>query len=89
MYLNSRYVNGPVYASSLNDEVVYTVQREFPQPVDYILYKWRPGDRIDWVASSLGIPRLQWWKVMDANPDLRSPTMIQPGQVIRIPRVQL
>lgn len=89
MYLNSRYVNGRVQPAPLDDEVVYVVQREFPLGGDFLMYKWRAGDRIDWVASALGIPRLKWWMIMDANPTLRSPSMIKPGDVIKIPRIQL
>jgi hypothetical protein len=87
MYLNSRYVTGAVRSADLNGEVVYTVDREFPIQGDFLLYRWKAGDRIDWISQALGIPRLKWWMVLDANPTLRCPTMIRPGDVIKIPRI--
>lgn len=90
MYLNSRYVTGTIESGrDHSNDVVYTVTRAFPPETDYLLYTWKAGDRIDWIAEALGIPRLKWWMIMDANPLLRSPTMIQPGTTIKIPRVVL
>jgi hypothetical protein len=87
MYLNSRYANGQVLVGKHGSSVVQTVSRTFPDiRDDYLVYRWKAGDRIDIVASGLGLPRLSWYKIMDANPEIPCPTMIQPGSVIRIPR---
>lgn len=86
MFLNSRYANGEVLMGEHHDKVVYLATRRFPGVSDYLLYRWKAGDRIDIVASGLGLPRLEWYQIMDANPDIPSPTMIKPGSVIRIPR---
>ena len=86
MYLNSRYVDGSIYVGHHRTDVVYTVSREFPPAQEYVVYRWKAGDRIDILAGALGIPRLKWWQILDANPEIRSPTLIRPGDVIKVPR---
>lgn len=87
MYLNSRYANGAVAMGKHGSSIVQVVSRTFPDiRDDYLVYRWKAGDRIDMVASGLGLPRLNWFKIMDANPEIPSPSMLQPGAVIRIPR---
>lgn len=87
MYLNSRYANGQIINGAHKDIVVQVVTRTFPAfREDYNVYRWKAGDRIDIVASNLGLPRLSWYQILDINPELTSPTMIQPGMIIRVPR---
>jgi hypothetical protein len=85
MYLSSRYKDGDVRTDQKDDGgIVYSVARNFPAPSDFVLYQWESGDRIDILAEEMGIPRSRWWEIMDDNPILRCPTMIQPGASIRI-----
>jgi hypothetical protein len=84
MYLSSRYKDGDVRTEQVAGGIVYSVARNFPASSDYVLYQWETGDRIDILAEEMGIPRSRWWEIMDDNPVLRCPTMIQPGSSIRI-----
>jgi hypothetical protein len=85
MYLSSRYKDGDIRAEQVpGGAVSYSVSRNFPPPSNYMLYQWESGDRIDILAEEMGIPRSRWWEIMDDNPILRCPTMIQPGSSIRI-----
>lgn len=86
MYLNSRYSDGEVLPARKELDIVYVVRREFPPAQEFVLYRWKMGDRIDMVAAAVGIPRLRWWEIMDANPEIPSPTMIPYGSLIRIPK---
>lgn len=88
MYINSRYADGHVYKAVTKDSnQVFVVSRTWPAPIaDYLVYRWKSGDRIDRVASALNIPRTKWSVIMDANPTIGIPTVITPGTVIRIPR---
>ena len=50
-------------------------------------YVWVQGDRWDLVAERLGIPKNDWWILLDANPGIEFPLAMQPGDVINIPDV--
>jgi hypothetical protein len=86
MYLSSRYRDGLVQPAEHDGKVVTAVVRRFPPKTEYVVYRWKDGDRIDMLAGSLGFMRLHWWEILDANPEYPSPTMIPPGAIIRIPR---
>lgn len=79
----SRYVDGDIIP--LPDETV-AAHRNFPEvPLQTNLYTWGEYDRLDRLAARfLGSPLL-WWKILDANPMIQSPTDIRPGTQIRIP----
>lgn len=48
-------------------------------------YIWTVGDRWDNIADMFGIPKTDWWMLMDANPQIEFPFAMQPGMVINIP----
>jgi nucleoid-associated protein YgaU len=55
--------------------------------VSYTEYTWTVGDNLDYLAAVfLGNPKL-WWQIMDINPTISNPLEIEPGTVIRIPRI--
>lgn len=49
------------------------------------VYVWRRGDRWDTVADKFGIPRTDWWVILDANPQIEFPLSVRPGEYINIP----
>ena len=70
-------------------DYVTAIYRTFPGSVTirYIDYTWVDGDAIDFLAAAfLGSSKL-WWKIMDINPDIPNPFEIEPGTIIRIPKV--
>lgn len=90
IYLDSRYVDGTVFKAydSRNNSYQLTVFRNFPiYTVGYFMYEWVETDRIDDIALQfLGKPEF-WWQIMDINPEVLDPFNIEPGTLIRIPRV--
>lgn len=89
MYINSRYADGHIEPDTTPaGDAVLVVDRAWPRYApDHYTYRWKAGDRIDRVSSGLGMPRLRWTQIMDINPQLVIPTAIQPGTIIRIPRM--
>lgn len=79
----SRYVDGRIVPQNDGEVAAY---RRFPEVASNpVLYTWLQSDRLDRIAARyLGSPLL-WWKIMDANPIIQSPTDIRPGMQIRIP----
>lgn len=49
------------------------------------VYYWRDGDRLDYLAYQFFDNSLEWWRILDANPEVLNPSQIQPGTAIRIP----
>lgn len=47
--------------------------------------RWDYGARIDIYGSALFNDPEQWWRVMDANPEILDPASMQPGTPLRIP----
>jgi hypothetical protein len=65
------------------------VMRSFPintRKEAYTVYTWVEGDRLDIVGSKYFADPTQYWRILDANPDILDPMGISPGQQIRIPR---
>lgn len=72
-----------------NDSYTTAIYRVFPGTVkiSYIDYTWVDGDTLDYLAAAfLGSPKL-WWQIMDINPAITDPMDIEPGTIIRIPKV--
>jgi hypothetical protein len=88
IYLDSRYVDGPLFKAydSRTNTYELTVLRVFPSyNVEYFSYTWVETDRLDRIALRfLGASTL-WWQIMDINPEILDPSTIAPGTVLRIP----
>jgi len=88
IYLDSRYVDGPIFYAwdSRNRQFQVTVSRQWPRRLSkFFFYEWTAADRVDTVAMKfLGSPG-SWWKIMDMNPEIGNPMAIEPGTKIRIP----
>ncbi len=72
-----------------NMRFVVTPQPEpepVPQPVDWPTYKVQPGDTLSRIALQFyGVAAL-WRIIYEANPDvLTSPSLLRPGQMLKIP----
>lgn len=88
--LGSRYADGH-YTESVpsprgdgtSPPIILRTSRHY-SPVSTI-YTWTVGDRWDTVASRFGIPRGDWWMVLDANPQIDFPHTLRPGDTINIP----
>lgn len=63
------------------------IKRNFERPRTDSVYYWVEGDRWDMVAARAGIPKADWWKILDANPEIEFPLSMQPGDPVRLPVV--
>ena len=88
IYLDSRYVDGPLFKAqdSRTGKYELTVFRAFPSyKVNFFHYTWVETDRLDRIALKfLGSSSL-WWQIMDINPGIIDPLNIIPGTVLKIP----
>lgn len=91
IYLRSRYAESEVeyILDSRTGISQATVLRE---PLDQELaeqygrvYYWREGDRLDYLAYQFFDNSLEWWRILDANPEILNPSQIKSGTAIRIP----
>ena len=81
---DSRYVTGRLRVNG--DDVL--VQRRFPTPAARFRYIiWAQGMRLDLLSARLfGDPK-QWWRILDMNPLVQSPTDLRPGMHVKVPDV--
>lgn len=85
----SRYLRVPSYETTDADGVGRTLKRaREPAPVEPAqVYQVREGDRLDLLAHKFYRDSRKWWLIADANPQcLTIEELLQPGQVITIPR---
>lgn len=91
IYLGSRYAESEVtyVLNSRTNVPVATVLRQIEFPEEDLqygrVYKWRDGDRLDDVAQRLLGDSSEWWRILDANPDVTNPLGIKPGTSLRVP----
>lgn len=88
IYLDSRYVDGPLVRAqdARNQKYTVAVFREWPSyATRFSIYEWVETDRLDIVSWKIyGSPSL-WWRILDANPEILDATSITPGTQLRIP----
>jgi nucleoid-associated protein YgaU len=88
--VNSRYEDGEVeyVLNPRTNETVATVFRAALEdeevPRDRLWY-WRDGDRLDALSEQFYGDSAQWYRILDANPDIINPLSITPGTALRIP----
>lgn len=88
IYLDSRYVDGPLFKAqdSRTGEYELTVFRSFPSyKIKFFYYTWVETDRLDRVALRFLGASSTWWQIMDINPEIIDPLNIVPGTVLKIP----
>jgi len=92
IYLSSRYADSDVTyildsRTGISQATVIRGAPELDLATQYgRVYYWRDGDRLEWVAYKFYGNSLEWWRIMDANPEILNPTQIKPGTSLRIPR---
>ena len=92
IYLSSRYADSDVtfILDSRTGIAQATVIRDTPeQDLDEQYgrsYYWRDGDRLDRLAYRFYGSSLEWWRILDANPEVLNPSQIAPGTALRIPQ---
>lgn len=91
IYIGSRYENSIVdFVSIDNTESAAPVVRYSFAPlgrVTYASYKWREGDRLDYVAWKFYGHSGLWWMIPYYNPEIKDFQNIATGTVIRIANV--
>lgn len=90
IFLDSRYSNGRIFKAENpnNQQLTVTVFRTWPvQTSRFFMYEWVETDRLDILAWKFYGSANQWWKILDANPEIHDCTSIKPGTQLRIPNV--
>jgi nucleoid-associated protein YgaU len=92
IYLDSRYADSDVSyildaRSGIAQATVLRQNPEVDEPAQYgRVYFWKEGDRLDRVSYSFYGSALEWWRIIDANPEILNPSRIAPGTSVRIPQ---
>ena len=77
-------------ATSQPDAPAPVVFYDFPDIgyIEYMVYTWNQGDRLDNLAMKYyGHPE-RWWIILSHNPEIIDINNIAPGTKLRLPRVQ-
>lgn len=79
----SRYASGRL----VREGSTIAVQRVFrtPAPARFKVHHWSQADRLDILAARMFGDPTAWWRILDLNPLVQSPSDLRPGMVIRIP----
>lgn len=88
IYLDSRYIDGPVFKAwdARKNSYQITVFRAWPSYTSpFFMYEWVDGDRLDNVSNRFLGSSEYWWRILDVNPEINNPLVIKPGTSIRIP----
>lgn len=88
IFLDSRYADGRIFKAKnpQTDQLTVTVYRNWPTKlVNYFIYEWVETDRLDILSWRFFGSPAYWWKLLDANPELKDCTSILPGTQLRIP----
>lgn len=51
----------------------------------YRVHRWADGDRWDFLAQEYLDSSTEWWRILDANPQIIDPTSMVPGMTVYIP----
>jgi nucleoid-associated protein YgaU len=91
IFLNSRYADSALLGAAdsrkgTKDVAVYRRFPSFGSRQAYTTYTWVEGDRIDIVAARFFADPTQYWRILDANPQVLDPSTLVPGESIRVPR---
>jgi hypothetical protein len=88
IYLGSRYENAEVtyVLDARLGSTRATVFRDLPEDLAASKYwYWREEDRLDSVSKRFYDSPNEWWRILDANPELDNPHNIPPGTKVWIP----
>jgi len=91
IYQGSRYEYSTVDFFSVteggNENPVVFYEFQPIGKISYREYTWVFGDRIDLVSHQFYHRPDLWWYIMEANPEVKDPSNIPAGTVLRIPSV--
>lgn len=88
--LGSRYQRAPVdYV--IDGRTGVTHATVFPPALSqagagFDVWYWRSGDRLDLLSNQVYRRPDQWWRILDANPEIVDPNAIRVGSMVRVPR---
>lgn len=86
----SRYQNARRFEGEVDFQGVRA--RDIGDATGVLEYTVKSGDRLDLLAQSYFNDARQWWRILDANPDLLRASMFNlgdlEGEIILIPRLK-
>lgn len=81
----SRYEDAHLRVVPTSPETVM-VKRRFPVSrarESHVV--WKQGMRLDLLAARLFGNPDEWWRILDLNPHILSPTDLRPGMIVTVP----
>lgn len=82
IYIGSRYETADIQFI-LDSRTMTTrpaVMRTVPPPrTPSMVYRWVDGDRPDTLGKRFADKPINWWQVMDLNPETIDPLALRPG----------
>lgn len=87
----SRYANSSLVTETINgDDIRFiTPSSAVPYTFSFVYHVWTGTDRLDNVADAyLGNPNV-WYLIGFANPQIINWFSIEPGTIIRIPKISV
>ena len=84
---NSRYRDALLRTVPTSPTSTVTAIRRFPTASAYTgsYLVWKQGMRWDLLGARLYGDPGQWWRIMDLNPQIQSPTDVRPGMMLMVP----
>jgi nucleoid-associated protein YgaU len=87
----SRYFEGPLaqIPNKTTGDYDIAVYRDFAPvgEVTFLTHVWVYGDNLSSLAKTYLLSPLLWWRIMEINPEITDPFLIEPGTEIRVPYV--
>jgi nucleoid-associated protein YgaU len=77
----SRYTT----SSNSGESIVIAVRKSEQDVIQYTPYTSREGDTFEGLAIRIYQDPLQYWRIADANPQLKFPDRIPAGTYLRLP----
>jgi hypothetical protein len=92
IHRGSRYEYADVvyYTKPYTGDKVTVVNYKFDDigTITYEKYTWKVNDRLYLLAQEYYKNPTSWWIILEHNPEVKDPSNIAPGTVLRIPRVR-
>lgn len=88
---NSRYANSNLVTQTINGKDIIFITPSSPIAYTFAFnyYIVDGSDRIDNITAAFLSDPTQWFVIGDANPQIMNWLSIEPGTIIRIPRVAI
>lgn len=81
----SRYKDATLRVVPMASGTVSVIRRFPYSPTGSSYVVWKQGMRLDLLAAQLFGQSDEWWRILDLNPTIQSPTDLRPGMALLVP----